>query len=96
MTGPQATKLRAVMREHLEELGVVARRFLSLHLPQLGDDWWEKGVVTALSYQQRQIVQEHGWTTLEELDLAALLRLIDQNWEYLRRTPISASRRVTG
>ena len=72
------------MREHLEALGVVARRFLSLHLPQLGDDWWEKGVVTALSYQQRRIVQECGWTTLEELDLAALLRLIDQNWEYLR------------
>lgn len=34
------------MREHLDALGVVARRFLSLHLPQLGDDWWEKGVVT--------------------------------------------------
>ena len=72
------------MREHLEALGIVVRRFLSLHLPELGDDWWEKGVVTALSYQQRQIVQERGWTTLEELDLAALLRLVDQNWEYLR------------
>lgn len=72
------------MREHLEALGLVVRRFLSVHLPQLGDDWWEKGVVTALSYQQRQIVQDRGWTTLEELDLAALLRLVDQNWECLR------------
>jgi superfamily II DNA or RNA helicase len=72
------------MREHLEELGIVVRRFLSVHLPELGDDWWEKGVVTALSYQQRQIVQERRWTTLEELDLAALLRLVDQNWEHLR------------
>ena len=72
------------MREQLDALGVVARRFLSLHLPHLGDDWWEKGVVTALSYQQRQIVQERGWKTLDELDLAALLRLVDQNWEYLR------------
>lgn len=71
------------MREHLEALGLVARRLLSLHLPQLGEHWWEKGVVTALSYQQRQIVSERGWTTLDELDLAALLRLIDQNWEYL-------------
>ena len=72
------------MREHLESLGIVARRLLSLHLPGLGEDWWDKGVLTALSYQQRQIVRERGWTTLEELDLAALLRLIDQNWEYLR------------
>lgn len=72
------------MREQLKELGVVARRFLSLHLPQLGPDWWERGVVTALSYQQRHIAQERGWTTLGELDLAALLRLIDQNWEFLR------------
>jgi len=72
------------MREYLEALGAVAQRFLSLHLPGLGDGWWERGVVTALSYQQRQIVRERGWTTLPELDLAALLRLIDQNWEYLR------------
>lgn len=72
------------MRENLEAIGILARRFLSAHLPELGDQWWEKGVVTALSYQQRRIVEERGWTTLEELDLAALLRLIDQNWDYLR------------
>ena len=73
-----------MMREYLETLGRVSRRFLSTHLPELGDDWWQKGVVGALSYQQRRIVQERGWTTLEDLDLSALLRLVDQNWEYLR------------
>ena len=72
------------MRENLDRLARLARRFLSAHLPQLGDNWWERGVVSALSYQQRRIVSDRRCTTLEELDLAALLRLIDQNWDFLR------------
>lgn len=72
------------MREQLDQLGSVAQRFLSVHLPQLGSDWWEKGVLTALSYQQRNIAQERRWSGLGDLDVSALLRLVDQNWEYLR------------
>jgi ATP-dependent helicase HepA len=72
------------MREHLNALGSVAQQFLSVHLPQLGPEWWEKGVLTALSFQQRNIAQERQWSRLGDLDTAALLRLIDQNWEYLR------------
>lgn len=43
------------VQEYLDALGITARRFLQTNLPQLGPDWWEKGVVSALSYQQRQI-----------------------------------------
>lgn len=78
------------MRDDLTTLGIAVRRFLSDHLPSLSEDWWHAGVVSALSYQQRQVVQERGWTSLDQLDLAALLRLVDGNWDFLRqRTQLS-------
>ena len=55
-------------------------QFISKHLHRLSDDWWEKHVVDRLSFQQQRMVQEHGFTRLEQLDLAALLRVLDQNW----------------
>ena len=55
-------------------------RFLSTHLPNLSDEWWEKHVVDRLSFQQQRMVQGHAFTRLEQLDLAALLRVLDQNW----------------
>ncbi len=55
-------------------------KFLSANLPNLSDDWWIKQVIDRLSFQQQRMVQEHGLTSLESLDLAALLRILDQNW----------------
>ncbi len=55
-------------------------RFLSIHLPKLSDKWWEKHVVDRLSFQQQRMVQERDFKRLEQLDLAALLRVLDQNW----------------
>ena len=72
------------MQEHLATTGVAVRRFLEANLPSLGDDWWKRGVVNALSYPQRQLAAERGWTSLSDLDLAALLRVVDQNWDQFR------------
>ena len=55
-------------------------RFLSAHLPAISDEWWEKHVVDRLSFQQQRMVQERNHGRLEQLDLAALLRVLDQNW----------------
>jgi hypothetical protein len=55
-------------------------RFLSTHLPALSDEWWEKHVMDRLSFQQQRMVQERNYRRLEQLDLAALLRVLDQNW----------------
>ena len=55
-------------------------RFLSKHLPAISDEWWEKHVVDRLSFQQQRMVQERNYRKLEQLDLAALLRVLDQNW----------------
>lgn len=71
------------MQEHLTQLGVVARRFLAARLPSLGEDWWLRGVLRALPYQQQQFARERGWSRLEDLDIAALLSTLDGDWELL-------------
>lgn len=55
-------------------------RFLAATLPGLSADWWREHVVDRLSFQQQRIVQERGNKTLHQLDFAALLRVLDQNW----------------
>ena len=54
--------------------------FLATHLPAFGKDWWKTHVEDRLSFQQQRKVEERRLTTLEQLDLAALLRILDQNW----------------
>jgi len=72
------------MRDSLDELGVVLRDVLERHLVSLGEDWWVRGVTSALSFQQRRTVEQRGFNSLRDLDLAALLRVLDGNWELLR------------
>jgi len=55
-------------------------RYLSDQLPLLADDWWEKCVVSRLSFQQQRMVEERKFNSLKQLDFAALLRIMDQNW----------------
>ena len=54
--------------------------FLATHLPTLGEGWWKAHVADRLSFQQQRTVEERGLTKLEQLDFAALLRILDQNW----------------
>ncbi|RLJ22812.1 hypothetical protein DJ030_00220 [bacterium endosymbiont of Escarpia laminata] len=54
--------------------------FLAAQLPELSQDWWKKHVEDRLSFQQQRMVQERGLSTLDQLDFAALLRVLDQNW----------------
>lgn len=58
-------------------------RFLGANLPGLSPSWWQQHVVDRLSFQQQRMVQERGYTTLEQLDFAALVRVLDQNWNDL-------------
>jgi len=54
--------------------------FLEKELPSLFEDWWEQAVISNLSFQQRRWVEQRGIASLGGLDLAALLRVLDQNW----------------
>jgi superfamily II DNA or RNA helicase len=55
-------------------------RFLGATLPALSPDWWTRHVVERLSFQQQRMVQERGLKSIQQLDFAALLRVLDQNW----------------
>jgi len=54
--------------------------FLDKQLPTLSPDWWRRNVIDRLTYQQQQVAEVRGFTKLEQLDFAALLRVLDKNW----------------
>lgn len=54
--------------------------YLAQRLPPLNSDWWQKNVVDRLTFQQQRIAQERSYRELGDLDFAALLRVLDQNW----------------
>ncbi len=57
--------------------------FLGKILPGCGEDWWNKTVLEVLSYQQKQRIDQQNIKSLAALDIAALLRVMDQNWYQL-------------
>ncbi len=61
-------------------------RFLASALPALESQWWQKLVVDRLSFQQQRVAQEKRFGKLADLDFAALLRVLDQNWFELSNT----------
>ncbi len=55
-------------------------RWLSDALPTLDQVWWSSLVLPNLSYQQRERVDRQSISSLRQLDLSALLRVMDRNW----------------
>ena len=72
-------------------------KWLNNMLPHVfGDDWWENGVLSKLSINQCGIVARNKITSLESLDLSALLRIADKNWYSFRnRCYLKYSDRMT-
>jgi hypothetical protein len=67
--------------------------FLGKELPNLSRDWWRSGVLNQLTATQQRNVLERRITSLDQLDLAALLRVMDRNWfelSELKRWPRDA------
>ena len=68
-------------QEFLRELGRSLSEFLDRELPQIGaTGWWERSVLPVLTPIQLENVKRRGITSVSGLDLAALLRVLDQNW----------------
>lgn len=59
---------------------------LATALPAIGSDWWNSLVLDKLTYQQKTFAASLPPQTLERLDLAALLRVADQNWYEIAST----------
>lgn len=68
------------MNELLKSATTDLAAFLGEQLPRLSADWWSSLVIERLTFQQQRMTTERGITTLKQLDLAALLRVMDQNW----------------
>jgi molecular chaperone DnaK len=55
--------------------------YLDEYLPQLSEnDWWRTSVILKLSVSQERLIKEKNITKLSQLDLSALLRVLDKNW----------------
>lgn len=65
----------------LNQAAVSLWAMLEKSLPSHGADWWKDCVLDQLSFQQQRLVSEKGVTNLSGLDLAALLRVADKNWQ---------------
>ena len=67
-------------KEALDALSHQLIAVLADVLPRLSEGWWREQVIDKLTYPQQGHIQTAGITRLEQLDLAALLRILDQNW----------------
>lgn len=70
----------AVVPKFLNEISGQIGIFLEKNLPPLFDDWWDSAVISKLSFQQKRRTEQRNITSLSGLDLAGLLRILDQNW----------------
>jgi len=73
-------KNHASVTEFMRKFGIYLASFLETILPPLFEDWWKQAVVNNLSFQQQRRVEQHNIEALGSLDLAALIRVLDQNW----------------
>ena len=64
----------------LQKVTVILAAYLEKVLPPLFEDWWKQAVLNSLSFQQRRHMEQRNVGSLVALDLAALLRVLDQNW----------------
>lgn len=69
-----AGKMSALLASATRELA----RFLAKTLPPLDEAWWDHLVLPNLSYSQRERTGKQ--VDFLQLDLAALLRVLDKNW----------------
>jgi len=71
------------MNELLNEAARAISQWLEAKLPSLGPQWWADNVVNRLTFQQQRLIDERAIYSFAGLDLAALLRVLDQNWNEL-------------
>ncbi len=53
---------------------------LKAWLSENTDNWWQSAIINKLTFQQQAYAKNYGIKTLDQLDLSALLRVVDQNW----------------
>ncbi|SFK15142.1 Helicase conserved C-terminal domain-containing protein [Desulfomicrobium apsheronum] len=79
------------MNELMQLAAVEIAKFLAKHLPSFSTNWWKLRVIDRLTFSQQRTARERNFSSLEQLDFAALLRTFDQNWNDLSY-PLSLAR----
>ena len=64
----------------LKKTTICLSSYLGKSLPILFTDWWNESVISNLSSVQKQRLKQKNSHSLSSLDIAALLRVLDQNW----------------
>ena len=67
------------MQQELTSLSQVIAQYLRRHLDTSDPAWWRRDVESKLSEQQRRVAQERRQNALDQLDLAALLQVLDRH-----------------
>jgi len=75
--------MESLMAGVLRNFAIALSTFLERILPEISDNWWEDAVLNVLSLQQRRFVKQKNISSLSALDLAALIRIFDQNWHLI-------------
>lgn len=81
--GDDSLSIQASVTKLLSEAAKQLALFLEKVLPTLFEDWWKQAVLNNISFHQRQRLEKHNIESLISLDLAALLRVLDQNWYHI-------------
>ncbi len=68
------------MNDLLQKVTASLAAYLERILPAISEDWWNQAVLKCLSYQQQRRIEQQKVDSLTALDLAALLRVLDNNW----------------
>ena len=70
-----------IIQEYLSKASMSIVDFLERCLPEaIGKEWWTTAVIEKLSEHQSKIVEEKGFSSLKDFDLAALLNILERNW----------------
>ena len=72
--------LNSKMNEYMFRLNQKMGAWLAKKLPKITDNWWQELVINNLSSLQKDNVLKEGINSIDGLDLAALLRIVDRNW----------------
>ena len=72
------------MKEYDPLVGVELKQWLKNILPNLGWDWWQNFVINNLTKEQLEQVNKDGKSKLEDLDVAALLRITEKSWREIK------------
>jgi isoleucyl-tRNA synthetase len=77
-------KVVSKINEYLHTATKELCTWLSNMLPRVTNEWWQECVISNLSFAQKMLAEERGYTQLDQFDLAALLRVADKSWYDMR------------